>query len=88
MLAPHETRDAENWTRDDLREAASFRGGICHAEQVDDPFVRVDWTCSEGHRFAMTPNLMLKGGHWCPTCMVDPRSYPGVANRNPFFRQV
>ena len=83
-----EMRDPEQWSPDDLRCAAAFRGGSCNAEDINGPFRPVDWTCSRGHRFAMTPNLMLKGGHWCPICMVDSANYPIVANDNPFFAQV
>ena len=41
-----------------------------------------------GHRFAMTPNLYLRGGHWCPTCQSDGTCYDRAAERSPFFRQV
>ena len=40
------------------------------------------------HRFAMTPRLYLKGGHWCPATMVDSTNYDAEARRNPFFAQV
>ncbi|WP_461158385.1 NAD-dependent epimerase/dehydratase family protein [Sphingobium sp. TomMM35A] len=76
------------WTADDLRAAAGFRGGKCHADAVDDPFTPVEWECSLGHRFSMSPNLYLAGGHWCPTCQTDIESYPQVAASNPFFAQV
>ena len=36
----------------------------------------------------MTPNLFLRGGHWCPTCMTDPASYADVADVSPFFAQA
>lgn len=91
MLLDHgydETRDPEAWRLDDLRAAAEFRGGKCHATRVEGPFAPVTWECAAGHRFPTTPNLMLKGGHWCPTCMVEPGAYDAVAKRNPFFAQV
>lgn len=83
-----ETRAADQWTTADLSNAASFRGGACHAATSDDPFAPVDWTCARGHRFAMSPNLFLRGGHWCPTCMIDPATYPETAARSPFFAQT
>jgi len=83
-----EARERNNWTVTDLRQAAEFRGGFCHAEESNGAFTPVDWSCANGHRFSMTPNLMLKGGHWCPTCMVDTASYDGTAERSPFFAQV
>jgi len=83
-----EARAPETWTAGDLAGAAAFRGGACHASQTDDPFAPVEWTCASGHHFMMSPNLMLRGGHWCPTCSVDPTSYDIIARRSPFFAQV
>jgi len=91
MLLDHgydEAKDATAWQADDLRLAAEFRGGHCHASGSIDPDRAVEWDCAAGHRFTMTPNLYLRGGHWCPTCMVDPATYPAEAARNPFFAQV
>ncbi len=83
-----EARAPDDWRIDELRDAAAFRGGQCHAESCDGPDMQVEWSCAAGHRFPMTPNLHLRGGHWCPTCMVDPATYFATADRNPFFSQV
>lgn len=83
-----ESRAPEDWRLSDLVQAAEFRGGKCHAPRYGGPFEPVAWTCAAGHRFTMTPNLMLRGGHWCPSCMTDPASYDAVAGRSPFFAQV
>ncbi len=83
-----ESREPNDWRPSDLADAAEWRGGACHAAEFDGPFTPVEWECSAGHRFAMTPNLMLKGGHWCPTCMLDTGTYADTAARNPFFAQV
>ena len=83
-----EAKPADQWRADDLRQAAEFRGGHCNATDTIEPDRPVEWVCSAGHRFAMTPNLYLRGGHWCPTCMVDPSGYDEEAQRNPFFAQV
>ena len=83
-----ETRPIDQWTTADLTSAAEFRGGVCHSLNSVDPFTPVKWTCALGHLFEMSPNLFLRGGHWCPTCMVDPSSYSEVAARNRFFAQV
>lgn len=32
--------------------------------------------------------IHLRGGHWCPTCMIDPATYSATSDLNPFFRQV
>lgn len=78
----------EDWTLADLHAAAQFRGGRCTASEMTDPFTPVTWECARGHGFAMTPNLFLRGGHWCPTCQVDPGCYDETARNNPFFAQV
>ncbi|MCP3733518.1 NAD(P)H-binding protein [Sphingomonas sp. RP10(2022)] len=83
-----EARGPGEWTAADLAGAAAFRGGACHATESGDPDTPVEWSCAHGHRFAMTPNLMLAGGHWCPTCMIDPATYPATAERSPYFAQV
>ena len=83
-----DSKPKNEWAAEDLRGAADFRGAKCHASKVDDPFSPVDWECSLGHRFTMSPNLYLAGGHWCPTCQTDIGSYPLVAASNPFFAQI
>ena len=83
-----ETRAPEEWRLEDLKGAAIFRGGRCHATDFQGPHTPVEWECAAGHRFSMTPNLYLKGGHWCPTCMLDPKTYDAEAKRSPFFAQV
>ncbi len=83
-----DTKPKAAWTLADMQAAAAFRGGECHADGKVDPFRPVEWECSVGHRFSMSPNLYLAGGHWCPTCQTDPASYPNAARNNPFFAQV
>ena len=75
-----------------MQGAARFRGGKCSASSVQpgDLFTPLEWECWRGHRFAMTPNSVLKGGHWCPQC--EPArmgwAYDEEAAHNPFFAQV
>jgi hypothetical protein len=83
-----ETKASDRWTAADLRGAAEFRGGRLLDDAFDSALAPAKWECASGHRFEMTPNLMLKGGQWCPTCMIDPAGYPATAERNLFFRQV
>jgi nucleoside-diphosphate-sugar epimerase len=70
-----------------LKSAALLRGGASLSE-ADDPDAPAPFRCALGHEFTMTPRLYLKGGHWCPTCMIDPDTYDAQAERNPFFAQV
>ena len=72
----------------DLRQAADYRGGALVAGGEDGPDAPAGWRCALSHDFAMSPRLKLRGGHCCPTCMVDPDTYDAQAARNPFFAQV
>ena len=83
-----DTRAPEDWRIGDLKGAAEYRGGQCLATAFEGPDAPVEWQSAAGHRFTMTPRLYLKGGHWCPTTMLDPASYDAEAARNPFFAQV
>ena len=76
----------------DMRGAARFRGGECLSEQMTtgDLYTPLSWRCWRGHSFQLTPNSVLRGGHWCPEC--SPRKigwdYDREAQHNPFFAQV
>ncbi len=75
---------------DDMRQAADFRGGRCLSETMTtgDLDTPLEWECACGHRFITTPNVVLKGGHWCPECFSKSWQYDAEAKRNPFFAQL
>ena len=75
-------------TVEDLQKAAEFRGGKLISKTVKDMYTPVKWQCAFGHEFEMTPNLVLRGGHWCPDCEPMPWNYDAIAKVNPFFAQV
>lgn len=87
-----ESRSPESWTASDYAGAAAFRGGALVTDAADvvrgDIATRLDWTCADGHRFAASPRLVLKAGHWCPVCVQDPAGYARQAERNAFLAQV
>lgn len=83
-----EAKPKEQWTLMDLHTAAAYRGGKCLAASAGAPYLPVPWECAMGHNFSMSPNLYLKGGHWCPKCQYDVGNYDRIAARNPFFAQV
>lgn len=84
-----ETKPLEELTLADLQEAARFRGGKCLADsETIDLDLSVEWECHDGHRFLMTPRLVLLGGHWCPECFSANADYDHIAHHNPFFAQV
>lgn len=75
---------------EDMRKAAEFRGGECLSKKMKkgDIYTPLKWRCAFGHEFEMSPNLVLKGGHWCPDCLPMPWNYDEIARVNPFFAQV
>ena len=75
---------------EDMQGAAEFRGGSCLSGTMSkgDLFTRLSWKCAFGHTFEATPNIVLKGGHWCPECAPPGWRYDEEARRNPFFAQV
>lgn len=62
---------------EDLRKAAECRGGTLVSDHWDgDLCQQLAWQCKGGHHFSMSPNSVLRGGHWCQECLTFPL-YPG-----------
>jgi len=74
----------------DMTKAAIYRGGECQSGSMNkgDLFTPLTWKCHYGHIFNASPNLILKGGHWCPECERDSWNFAEIAKHNPFFAQV
>lgn len=72
----------------DARDAAAFRGGeVCdpgHAKETDI----LQWRCGAGHSFAGSMRLILRSGHWCPTCVQDIDSYERQAEHDQLLAQL
>ena len=83
-----ETKDFDSLTLEDLQKAAAFRGGECLATEIVDMYTPVKWKSARGNEFEMSPNLVLRGGHWCPAELPWPWDYDKEASINPFFAQV
>ena len=83
-----ESKPFEELTLEDLRQAAAFRGGECLTEELTDLYAPVRWRSARGNEFEMSPNLVLRGGHWCPQELPWPWNYDEEAKINPFFAQV
>lgn len=84
-----ESKPFNKLTIADMQKAAEFRGGECLSKKLGkDMYTPIKWKCSCGHEFEMSPNLVLKGGHWCPECLPMPWKYDEIAKNNPFFAQV
>ena len=74
----------------DIQQAAEFRGGQVLSDKMSkgDLFTKLRWQCAFDHEFEATPNLILKGGHWCPECAPPDWNYDKQARRSPFLAQV
>lgn len=85
-----ETIPIANLSLSDMQQAARFRGGICLSADMrsGDLFTSLQWRCHARHPFDATPNLILKGGHWCPECARTAWDHAEVAKHSPFFAQV
>lgn len=93
MLLSHgydETKPQENWSLDEMKDAAKFRGGVClEAEYGGDPYRKLRWRCGRGHEFSSSAYTVLRGGHWCPECCQPaPWDFNRLAAEIPFFAQV
>lgn len=94
-----ETKPMSEFTIDDMKAAARFRGGECLSATMTpgDWDTQLQWQCAEGHTFMASPRLILLGGHWCPECFPYPYSWESnprpwhwdaEARRNSFFAQI
>lgn len=74
----------------DVQAAGKFHGGECLSKSMveGDIYTKLKYKCAFGHEFEATPNLVLKGGHWCPECERGYWNYAEIAKKNPFFAQV
>ena len=86
----NEEKPQEEWTTDDLREAAAFRGGkVLDEMEQGAAYKKLRWRCHDGHEFLASPYTILRGGHWCPVCCQPmPWDFDRLAKNNPFFAQV
>lgn len=83
-----ESKPFDELTVEDLQKAAEFRGGKLISTEIVDMYTPVTWEDAEGNQFDMSPNLVLRGGHWSPAELPMPWRYNQIAKQNPFFAQV
>ena len=83
-----ESKPFDQLTVEDLQKAAEFRGGSLVSKEIKDMYTPVTWKDAEGNEFEMSPNLVLRGGHWSPAEEPLPWNYDAVAKVNPYFAQV
>jgi nucleoside-diphosphate-sugar epimerase len=85
-----EQKPHDEFSIPDVQEAARFRGGECLSKDMvrGDWHSLLNWRCHASHEFSASLNLILIGGHWCPTCIANPIAYSQLAQHSPFFNQV
>lgn len=86
-----ETKKTEELGLEDMKQAASFRGGICVSTMMTrgDMYSPLQWQCHNGHQFKASPYLVLKTGHWCPECCsAPPWNFGELAKHIPFYAQL
>ena len=74
-----ETKPFDELTVEDLQKAAAFRGGKLISTEIVDMYTPVTWEDAEGNQFDMTPNTVLRGGHWSPAQDPFPWRYDEIA---------
>ena len=52
---------------DEMRAIAAEHGGKCLSKKYVNNTTKLEWQCSEGHRWQAIPKTIRKGV-WCPTC--------------------
>lgn len=84
-----ESKAQEEWTIDDMRSAAKFRGGEVLDEKLTGAYGKIRWRCHAGHEFSASPYTVLRGGHWCPQCSLpSPWDFDRLSKHIPFYAQV
>lgn len=85
-----ETKPVSELDIADMQEAAEFRGGKCltPAMTKGDLYTPIEWECHNGHKFSATPYLVLKSGHWCPSCSVPPWNFDELSRHSKFYSQI
>lgn len=85
-----EAKPPSDWTRHDMVEVATFRGGKLLSDSVTtgDRTTPLIWRCAFGHVFTGSPRLILTAGHWCPECVRDSAGYERQAETNRFLAQL
>lgn len=50
------------------KDIARSRGGRCLSSTYVDNSTKMEWECSEGHRWFASTSSVKQGGSWCPQC--------------------
>ena len=84
-----DTKPMSEWTIEDAKSAAKFRGGECLSDEMPSLRAPLKWKCAEGHTFEASALTVLRAGHWCPHCSYPrPWKFDLLAKKNPYYAQV
>jgi hypothetical protein len=64
----------------EMQSIAKSRGGKCLSEKYVQVHKKLEWQCSEKHRWEATPNSIINGTSWCPVCAGNLKLGLDVAN--------
>lgn len=79
----------KNYTLEDLKKAAEYRGGRLVSESFNGMHVMHSWYCGHcGQTFRATPMLILHGGQWCPCTVPGNWTYKQQAERDKVIAQL
>ena len=61
--------DKQRLTIEEMHKIAQSRGGKCLSKKYVNTKTKLDWECSEGHRWSAVPES-IKSGTWCRLCFI------------------
>lgn len=86
-----ESKPFSEWTIDDVRAAAIFRGGklITENMQKGDVYSPLEWENAYGERFILSAFAVMRAGHWDSEAeLAASWDFDRLAKNNPFYAQV
>jgi len=61
-------------TIEEMHRIAEARNGKCLSTKYINALTKLEWMCSEGHKWEATPSNIKSGGKWCRICSLKKRS--------------
>ena len=58
-------------TIEEMQEIARKRGGKCLSDKYINISTKLEWQCSNGHRWMSQPLTLKHGKSWCPKCYTS-----------------
>lgn len=64
----HECGGSKKLSIKDMQKIASERNGKCLSKEYINIQTKLEWECSNGHRWFASPRSIKNKGYWCPEC--------------------